>query len=413
MRFPFTYTAWRGFALLVCSWLLGHAVEAQTLSLKDEQGKPVVHATLFNLYNQEVRTLSDSSGHASLSGFRATDTLAISHVLFHPVRITKQALADQQYRLVMKHKLQRLQQFVLVASKTKEAVSEVPYRVSTITAEDIAFDNPQTTADALQSRGDVLIQKSQMGGGSPILRGFEANRVLIVVDGVRMNNAIYRSGHLQNAITVDNAIMERMEVQFGPSSVMYGSDALGGVMHLYTKQPTLAPKDSTAIHYNAYTRYSSANNENTAHVDVNIGQQQWGFLSSVTVSRFGDLRAGANRSDDYPDFGKVPFFADRIEGADTMILNSNQNIQRETGYDQIDLLQKIRFQPNEALNLQLNTQFSTSSDIPRFDRLNDIRDGELRFAEWYYGPQNRLMVALNAQLNTSTKWFDDARATLA
>ena len=72
-----------------------------------------------------------------------------------------------------------------------------------------------------------------------MLRGFEANRVLLVVDGVRMNNAIYRSGHLQNAITIDPNVLERVEVIFGSSSVGYGSDALGGVVHYYTKTPKL------------------------------------------------------------------------------------------------------------------------------------------------------------------------------
>ena len=58
----------------------------------------------------------------------------------------------------------------------------------------------------------IRIQKSQGGGGSPAIRVFEANRVLIVVDGVRMNNAIYRSGHLQNSITVDPNNIDRVEI---------------------------------------------------------------------------------------------------------------------------------------------------------------------------------------------------------
>ena len=91
----------------------------------------------------------------------------------------------------------------------------------------------------------LSIQKSQLGGGSPIIRGFEANRVLLVVDGVRMNNAIYRSGHLQNALTVDANALEIVEVVFGPSSTIYGSDALGGVVHFYTKKPEFSKNDKT------------------------------------------------------------------------------------------------------------------------------------------------------------------------
>ncbi|NJN34367.1 MAG: TonB-dependent receptor plug domain-containing protein [Saprospiraceae bacterium] len=71
------------------------------------------------------------------------------------------------------------------------------------------------------------------------MRGFEASRVLLVVDGVRMNNLIYRSGHLQNAITVDQNMLDRVEVLFGTASTVYGSDALGGVVHFFTKKPLL------------------------------------------------------------------------------------------------------------------------------------------------------------------------------
>ena len=86
----------------------------------------------------------------------------------------------------------------------------------------------------------MFVQKSQQGGSSPVIRGFEASRVLLVVDGIRMNNAIYRAGHLQNVITVDQNMLERVEVLYGPASTLYGSDALGGVIHLRTKQPLLS-----------------------------------------------------------------------------------------------------------------------------------------------------------------------------
>ena len=96
-----------------------------------------------------------------------------------------------------------------------------------------------------------------MGGGSPNLRGFEANKVLIVVDGIRLNNAIFRSGHLQNVITIDPSIIDRTEIMFGPSSVMYGSDALGGVMHFYTQNPELSSTGEPLFKVNLASRLSS------------------------------------------------------------------------------------------------------------------------------------------------------------
>ncbi len=112
-----------------------------------------------------------------------------------------------------------------------------------LTKEDIFKESPQTTADLLASVPGIKVQKSQFGGGSPVLRGMESNRVLLVVDGVRMNNAIYRKGHLQNSITVSPTQLERTEIVFGPSSVIYGSDALGGVIHYYTRTPKTSEKE--------------------------------------------------------------------------------------------------------------------------------------------------------------------------
>lgn len=130
--------------------------------------------------------------------------------------------------------LQDLQ--IEVVSRTAEPKSEVASQLRVLRSEEIFEQAAQTIPDALEKTGAVFVQRSQMGGGSPILRGFEANKVLLVLDGVRMNNAIYRSGHLQNAITVDPAMLERVEVHFGPASVMYGSDALGGVIHFRSRQ---------------------------------------------------------------------------------------------------------------------------------------------------------------------------------
>jgi hemoglobin/transferrin/lactoferrin receptor protein len=123
--------------------------------------------------------------------------------------------------------------------------------------------------------------------------------VLIVVDGVRMNNAIYRSGNLQNVISLDASSLESAEVLFGPGSVIYGSDAIGGVMDFHTLTPRLSSDSNIRVGGNALARWSSANNEKTGHVDFNIGGEKWGFTTSLTYSDFDDLIMGSNGPDDY------------------------------------------------------------------------------------------------------------------
>ena len=211
-------------------------------------------------------------------------------------------------------------------------------------AKEISFLNQQTTPDLLQSSGDIFVQKSQMGGGSPVIRGFESNKVLMVVDGVRMNNAIYRGGHLQNSLTIDNNALERLEIVLGPGSVIYGSDALGGVMHFYSKNPKLSDNNNLETLTNLLTRYASTNNEKTIHLDFNFGLNKFAGFSSISFSDFGDLRQGSRRDPLYPDFGKRFFYVERINNIDVELQNSNPNIQRQSGYQQYDFLQKFLYQ---------------------------------------------------------------------
>ncbi len=296
-----------------------------------------------------------------------------------------------------------LNEITVSATRFKENSIFLPQKIVSINAGKIAAYNQQTTAELLSQSGEVLVQKSQLGGGSPVIRGFEANKILIVVDGVRMNNAIFRGGHLQNAITVDNAMLEKTEILFGPSSVIYGSDALGGVLSFYTKDPAFSnTPGKTAISGNAFVRYASAYSEKTGHFDLSIGGKKIASLTSVTVSDFGSLEQGSNYYDKFPNWGKRNFYVERINGIDSMVANKNPDKQIESGYTQYDFLQKLLFKTGK-LQHTLNFQFSTTSDINRYDRLTDVNAaGIARSAEWYYGPQKRLLAAWNISLPSSS-----------
>jgi hemoglobin/transferrin/lactoferrin receptor protein len=306
-----------------------------------------------------------------------------------------------------------LDEVVVVAGRLGEKRVTVPVQTTTISNQQIRFWNSPTSADLLQQTGKVFVQKSQLGGGSPVLRGFEANRVLMVIDGVRMNNAIYRSGHLQNVITVDPNIQNRVEVMYGPGSVMYGSDALGGVMHFYTKDAEFSETDKLLLKTNAFVRYASASQEKSSHVDVNFGLKKWAFLSSITYTDFDDLRSGRRRNPFQDYQWERSVYASRMANKDTALVNSKPEVQKGSGYQQVDLLQKIAFQPNEQTQHILNIQYSNSSNIPRYDRLSEISGGKPSFAEWYYGPQKRLFSTYTFHTTRTTKLYDEVRLILS
>lgn len=306
----------------------------------------------------------------------------------------------------------QLQEVVVSASKFREFKRRLPYQIESIAASEIAFRNAQTSADVLAQSGQVFVQKSQAGGGSPVLRGFETNRILLVVDGVRMNNAIFRAGHLQNVLRVDQNMLEGVEILYGPSSVVYGSDALGGVIHFKSKMPTLSTSTSTRFATSLLTRYASVNNEFTNHISVDIGGQKFGSLTSFTASDFGDVRQGAQRRDEYPDFGKRPDYVVRENGKDVIKANPNPNVQKGTGYKQYDFLQKFLYKSSDRVQHVLNIQYSNSSDVPRYDRLTQLRNGKLRYGDWYYGPEKRLLTSYQLRM-LGTKLYDELVVTAA
>ena len=147
----------------------------------------------------------------------------------------------------------------------------------------------------------------------------ESNRVLLVVDGVRMNNAIYRKGHLQSSITVSPNLLDKTEVVFGPSSVIYGSDALGGVIHYYTKTPKLSDKKEVKSGF--FSRYSTVNEETTNTVSAELRFKKWASFTSISHSDFGDLKMGKNRSHGFSDWGKVFNYSENTE--DSLLCKSD------------------------------------------------------------------------------------------
>ena len=271
-----------------------------------------------------------------------------------------------------------------------------PSKIEKIDAVKIFETAPSTSADALQKTGAVMIQMSQSGGGSPIIRGFEANRVLLVVDGVRLNNAIYRSGHLQNSISVSPLMLDNIDIIFGPSSVKYGSDALGGVVHYHTK----SPKKGQHWKANLLQRYTSANNGVNLYFDQSWSKGKWGFLQAINLNRFGNLKMGAQRNHGYENWGNEEHI-------------TNGKEQLRTAYDQVDFIQKIRFDASQHLSYKLNLQLSSTTNLNRFDQLNDLSGGTPKYTEWYYGPQKRLLLSLGTEHQKKTVFYDSFNNTLS
>ncbi len=378
---------------------------SQTVTIKDLQTEKPIENVLVTNQSKTVKKYSNANGEVDLKEFNTKELIYFSHQSFAKEKRTFKQIEEEEYLVRM------INEIMLPSIDIKPPRESVQKDFSTVRIDKISSSEmkqslPQTSADMLQKNANILVQKSQSGGGSPIIRGFEANKVLLVIDGVRLNNAIYRSGHLQNAITVDNNIFESTDVFYGPGSVIYGSDALGGVIHFHTKNPELSNDSNAVIRTNFMTRHGSANGENTNHIHFNYGRKKWGSLTSFTFSDFEDFNMGKNRNHGYEDFGKIANYVTTINGQDSMIANPDQNSHPRTSYNQLDLLQKFTYKINDDYNLGLNIQYSQSSEINRFDKLNEYSNENLKYAEWYYGPQKRLLSALKFESKKESKLAD-------
>ena len=400
------------FALMLGALALNGALYAQKLYIYDQNTNlPLQEAVVKSCDGQTRLNQTGAEGYVTLI------QMAPCYLFEAEGYLTRSISADEikanSGRIPMFPNQHSVEEVVVSASKFNEKRKDLAQKVQVISKQELALMNQSSTADVLANSGNVFVQKSQLGGGSPIIRGFETNKVLLVIDGVRLNNAIYRGGHLQNVITMDNGVMDRVEVVFGPGSVVYGSDAIGGVMHFTTKNPTLSATEKTLIKASAFSRYMSAVNGFAAHADVLVGTKRFGSLTSFTYSNFGDLRQGAKRNEFVGSFGARPWYVERINGVDSIRVNADTNLQVGSAYSQYDILQKFSYQPQKGVLHKVNLQLSNSSNIDRYDRLTQTSNGLPRFAEWYYGPQFRFMAAYNLELSNARSLYDAARFTLA
>jgi outer membrane receptor protein involved in Fe transport len=394
-------------------FLLTLSVQAQKITILDaDTHQPIANVAVFN-EDKSKRVISNQNGIVDISSFPKLSIITFTHVAYVEFEALKKQIKAMRNKVYLRNKSESLQEVFLIASKGEEQRSRIAEQIEGVSQKDIQKLNPQTAADVLADIPGVKVQKSQFGGGSPVIRGMEANRVLLVIDGVRMNNAIYRKGHLQNSITISPTQLDRTEVIFGPSSVVYGSDALGGVIHYYTKTPKTSLKPEIKVNY--LSQFSTVNNGSVSQIGIENRHKKWASYTSVAYSSFGDLKMGTKRNSRFADWGKQVEYSNNTTKFynPNPVINANPNIQHNAGYHQVDLLQKFIKPLSKNTDLKLNLQYSTSSNIPRFDKLTEYKNGKLKFAEWHYGPQNRLLVSSQLEINPNKKWLDNGTITLA
>lgn len=267
-----------------------------------------------------------------------------------------------------------LHEIIVTANRTKQQENKIPYAVNTVYRKELNCFSPRTTPEALMGITGVFVQKTNHGGGSAFVRGLTGNQTLMLVDGIRLNNSTFRYGPNQYLNTIDQFTIERMEVAKGTGSVQYGSDALGGVIQVFTKEPEFLNNNSSKrkkIGASVQSKFMTGNMEQTGRADLNYSSAKFAAIAGVTIRNFGDVIGGDTT-------GK----------------------QSPSGYKEVAYDAKLKFKLQKRLELILAHQFLRQQNVPVYhkNKLENFFINEM-------DPQQRMLNYAKLKINNQNKWM--------
>ncbi|TDH27017.1 TonB-dependent receptor [Segetibacter sp. 3557_3] len=246
---------------------------------------------------------------------------------------------------------------VIITSQRKPADQfYVPYSTQVVDGDYLGHYGPRTTPEALSGITGVFVQKTNHGGGSPFLRGLTGNQTLLMVDGIRLNNSTFRYGPNQYLNTLDAFNIQKMEVVKGTGSVQYGSDAIGGVLQVFTREPRLTSEGSQWSG-RALAKYMTGDMEKTVRAEGGYSSKKAAVTIGATYRNFADLIGG-----------------------------DTTGRQSPSGYKELAFDAKAKFLLKEQIELTIAHQLLRQQDVPVYHKVV-LED----FAINNFDPQQRML----------------------
>jgi len=328
----------------------------------------------------DIQISADRTGAFTLNVPEGDCILQITHVAYKPAQRVVSVVRDRDYPITifLEPTTIPVSGLTVTASRTAQDVFSAPTSVSVTTDEEFGGKNFASTADLLKEEPGVLVQKTTHGHGTPILRGQIGKDVLLLFNGIRLNNSTFRSGGNQYMNTVDQETLEKIEIVRGPGSVLYGSDALGGAVNMISQKLPLSQNGINGWgKYNM--RYSSADLGRSANATAYVSSEKAAACIGGTYKRIGDLRAG-----------------------------EKTGRQKPTGWDEFSISGRTEFTPNNNHHFNLEYMTVRQEEVPRYDK---YECGD--FKTYIYDPQNRDLLSLGYELTPESNLFDRAKINLS
>ena len=288
----------------------------------------------------------------------------------------------------------QLDSIVVTSRNIKTSQAKTPYVISAIDQNQIRETNARTTPEALQGVAGVFLQKTNHGGGSAFIRGLTGNQTLLVIDGIRLNNATYRYGPNQYLNTIDMFTLERVDVLKGIGAIEYGSDAMGGVINLTTKEVnTSGFKD---FKLSNTSKFLSSQMEKTNRTEMSYAANNLSILGGLSIKRYGDIVGGDGVGNQAP-----------------------------TGYREKNYNIKAKVKLSSSQEITFSTQNTIQRDIPIYHKIVlenfkinqvDKQVHNLNYLKYRYASKHKviseILVTLSQQRSIENRSNQKNNATL-
>ena len=288
----------------------------------------------------------------------------------------------------------QLDSIVVTSRNIKTSQAKSPYVISSIDQNQIRETNARTTPEALQGVAGVFLQKTNHGGGSAFIRGLTGNQTLLVIDGIRLNNATYRYGPNQYLNTIDMFTLERVDVLKGIGAIEYGSDAMGGVINLTTKEVnTSGFKD---FKLSNTSKFLSSQMEKTNRTEMSYAANNLSILGGLSIKRYGDIVGGDGVGNQAP-----------------------------TGYREKNYNIKAKVKLSSSQEITFSTQNTIQRDIPIYHKIVlenfkinqvDKQVHNLNYLKYRYASKHKviseILVTLSQQRSIENRSNQKNNATL-
>ncbi len=360
--------------------------------VKDIYGNPISDAQV-QLTPGNILEFTDFEGRFILKELSAnTYSLKIMHISYHQQYINNISIQlNENFNLgeiILTGKIFSLQSTIVTATRSQKEILSISNSINIVDEIKINNRNAKTSAEALREESGVFIQKTNHGGGSAIIRGLSSNQILLMVDGIRLNNSTYRLGNHQYLTTVDNNMIEQIEVVRGPTSLQYGSDALGGTINMVTQTPEFS-SDKMKFHYKLMSRYATADNEKLSRAQFSLHKRKAAFTAGFSYKDFGDMRRGGNSH--FPE-----------------LENSTNGLkQSPSGFTAYDFDSKLVYALTNSQLLIFNYQMNRQNNVPRYDKYENNN-----YYKWIYDPQKRDLFYIKYQNQLNKKYLSSIDLSL-